>query len=208
MTCPSKPVTSNPWPGNSDTAAHHSSVDPVSWVFFDYEFRVRFMKARGVEFQTIFADIMTKSHREDFAPSGTWGREGDLKCDGYWHSQRTVFAVYAPKDFDRPAKAQSKLKADHEGACASWLEHMDTWIVIHNADPSLPGPMLKLLVQLQATQPLVKVRDWGFDILRDVVRRLNRRDLAEILGDVPTASDMSQINQADVKRAGDDLAAY
>jgi hypothetical protein len=193
-------------PDNGSTC--HPSVDSVSWVHFDYSFRVRFMKARGTEFQTLFGDVMGKAYQEDFAPSGTWGAEGDLKCDGYLHSDRTVFAVYAPKDFSRQAKAKEKLRGDHVGACASWLSHMSAWVVVHNADPSLPAPMLKFLLQLEATQPAVKVRDWGLDKLRDQLRRLTRRDLVEILGDVPDASDLATITQADVKRAVEDLAVY
>ena len=93
-------------PDNGSTC--HPSVHLVSWVHFDYGFRVRFMKARGTEFQTLFGDLMSKAYREDFAPSGTWGREGDLKCDGYLHSERIVFAVYAPKDFSKQSKAKRK----------------------------------------------------------------------------------------------------
>jgi hypothetical protein len=193
-------------PDNSSVC--HSSVDPVSWVHFDYGFRVRFMKARGTEFQTLFADVMSKAYGEDFAPSGTWGREGDLKCDGYLHSERTVFAVYAPKDFNKQSKAKQKLRGDHVGACGSWLSHMSAWVVVHNADPSLSAPMLKFLLQLEATQPGVTVRDWSLDRLRDVLRRLTRRDLVEILGDVPDASDLATITQADVKRAVEDLAVF
>ena len=85
---------------------------------------------------------------------------------------------------------------------------MSAWVVVHNADPSLPAPMLKFLLQLETTQPAVTIRDWGLEKLRDVLRRLNRRDLVEILGDVPDASDLATITQADVKRAVEDLAVY
>jgi hypothetical protein len=184
----------------------HPSVDAVSWVHFDFAFRVRFMKSRAAEFQTLFGDLMSHAHGDDFAPSGTWGNEGDLKCDGYLHSSRTVFAAYAPKDFDRQAKAKAKLKDDHVGACAAWLTDMDRWVVVHNADPSLPAPMLKFLIGLEKTQPKVKVRDWGLERLREVLRPLARHQLVDLLGDVPNAADLAQITQADVKRAVDDLA--
>ena len=91
------------------------------------------------------------------------------------HSARTVFAAYASKDFERQAKAKAKLKSDHVGACAAWLNDMDRWVVVHNADPSLPAPMLKFLIGLENTQPKVKIRDWGLDRLRETLRRLTFR---------------------------------
>src|SRR5262245_52264738 len=84
---------------NPTLGSRHSSVDDVSWVIFDHTFQSRSLKARGAEYQTLFNKIMSSAHGTDFAPTGTWGSKGDLTCDGYLHSHRMVFAVYAPKDF-------------------------------------------------------------------------------------------------------------
>lgn len=187
-------------------AARHPTVDDVSWTVFEYTFRYRCLKARGTDYETLFCSIMSNVHGTDFSPAGTWGAQGDLKCDGYLHSHRMVFAVYAPKDFETLSKAKRKVRGDHAGAHRHWSEHMDFWTLVHNHDPELPAPMLLLLKQLENAKPKVKVREWGIETLRGILHGLTRPQLTAILGAAPDASDLGGMTQADVKRAVDDLS--
>ena len=187
-------------------AARHPSVDDVSWAVFDYGFRYRCLKARGMEYESLFCAIMSSAHGHDFSPAGTWGAQGDLKCDGYLHSHRMIFAVYAPKDFETLSKAKRKVRGDHTGAHIHWAPHMDFWTLVHNCDPELPAPMLLLLKQLERAKPQAQVREWGIETLRAVLHGLTRAQLTAILGPVPDAADLVHVTQADVKRAVDDLA--
>jgi hypothetical protein len=186
----------------------HLVPDPVSRAFYHHTFRGQFFQCRGIEFQTLFSRLMVHAYGEHFSPSGTWGNVGDLKCDGYLHSQRRVFALYAPKDIEQSSHAKNKIRDDHAGALKHWREHMNRWTLVHNSDPSLPAPLLAVLAVLQTKEPSVEVREWDCEKLRLLLDCLDRRQLDDLFPGAPTRADLLAITHQDIKQAVDDLAVH
>src|SRR5262245_58917567 len=92
------------------------------------EFEVRFLRAHGLAFQELFADIMERAFRSDFLRVRSHGQTGDMKCDGYLYSQKAVFQVYAPEDMRRLGRLLEKIGDDFEGAQAKWSGRIERWV--------------------------------------------------------------------------------
>jgi hypothetical protein len=186
----------------------HASVDDLAWAHFDLLLRKRYFKARGNDFQSFFATLMQLAYGSDFHPLRPHGAKGDLKCDGYLQSSRTVFALYAPKDWDRRlSQAIAKLTDDHAGALVHWKNYMGCWALVHNDEEGLPAPIVQLLLQLQAKDPAVEIDHWGLERIRTIATPLAYMQLAELFGTVPTTRDVISLRQEALKAVIDDIAA-
>jgi len=185
----------------------HSSVDDLAWAYFEVRLQRMYVRARGTSFQTLFVDIMTKAHGSDFFPTRPWGATGDKKCDGYLKSTRNVFAVYAPRDFTNVSRAKRKITSDHKGALKHWKPYMERWTLVHNDEEGLGPDLVQLLLRLSKKDAAVQVDQWGFDKIRATIRSLDSTALTDLFGTVPTARDVGQIRQDDLKAVIDDLGA-
>jgi hypothetical protein len=65
-------------------------VDDLSLALYGLIFENRYLKAERDIFQELFAGIMERAHRNDFARVQPWGNKGALKCDGSLSSARMV----------------------------------------------------------------------------------------------------------------------
>ena len=65
-------------------------------MFYGQRFRIAFLENKGSSFETLFSRIMAHAHPNDFELVAPYGKLGDLKCDGYRASDKTVFQCYGP----------------------------------------------------------------------------------------------------------------
>lgn len=152
-------------------------MDQLTRAFFEVKFEVRYLRARGNEFQEFFASIMEKRHPSDFIRVRPWGSVGDRKNDGYLRSARQLFQVYAPNEMTA-AEALAKIEEDFAGALPYWKQHFDEWIFVHSSRDGLgPDVTAKLLGLSQKNRRSVQALAWGFEELRQKVFQLDEPEL-------------------------------
>jgi hypothetical protein len=94
-------------------------------------------------------------------PCRPWGAAGGRKNDGYLKSERLLFQVHAPNEM-KVSQTIAKIRADFTEALPHWMNHLDTWVFVHNTSAGLPPDVIATLLDLEQQHPAVKVRDWGF----------------------------------------------
>ena len=184
-------------------------MDSLTRGYYELAFRTMYLEKTGFEFQGFFADVMSKCHPDDFIPTRPWGSRGDRKNDGYLRSERTLFQVYAPEELNEERKALNKIEEDFFGALPHWREFFDLWVFVHNARPrhGLPAPIEQKLLTLEAAQSNFRVRQWGFEELRQrAFGRLHELDLAALLGPAPSRADFLNIQIPELQLIVDAIA--
>jgi hypothetical protein len=146
---------------------------------YEQEFELRFLKSRGNAFQDLFSEVMEESYPYDFKRVRSHGPLGDLKCDGYLPSEKTVFQVYGPEDIRPLQKLLDKIQADFNGALQYWGDRMDRWVFVHNCQAGLPAQALQLLEDLGNRPSGPKVTQWGYPELLHLVRKQTVRSLGK-----------------------------
>ena len=86
------------------------------WIF-GLRFRIAFLQKRGVEFQDWVARLLGFALGHEFEAVRPYGPSGDLKCDGFWVTTKTVFQCYAPDQMQDSALIK-KITTDFDGALA------------------------------------------------------------------------------------------
>jgi hypothetical protein len=172
-------------------------VDDLTRAFYELRFENDFLTKRGGEFQNWFADLMERACPNDFQRVRPYGNRGDLKCDGYLCSTKTVFQVYAP-DATKLRALLEKISKDFEGARGHWKDRMRCWTFVHNDVRGLPAEAVSLLEDLRDRHHL-HVYSWGLEELRGVVRKLEQADLVSLFGAAPSARDVDQVSLGKVK---------
>jgi hypothetical protein len=102
------------------------------------KFENALLRERGKAFENLFARIMAHAFPGDFQPVRPYGPMGDLKCDGFRASDKTVFQSYAP-DTMKAAALLAKIEEDFSGALAHWATRMKRWELVHNDSRGLPA---------------------------------------------------------------------
>lgn len=90
-------------------------LDDTQRYAYGLKFENAFLRERGKAFESLFARIMSHRFPGDFQPVRPYGPKGDLKCDGYRASDKTVFQSYAP-DTMKEGLLLAKIDADFNGA--------------------------------------------------------------------------------------------
>ncbi len=180
--------------------------DDLSRAWYDLKFTHEYAVAEGDAFQDLFVAVMSRAHSGDFVKVQPWGNVGDMKCDGYLESTRTVFACYAPKMFSPMAKAVAKITADHGGAVKHWKPYMDAWTFVHNDHHGLPPELLQLLLKLKTVDAAVRVDHWDHTPLLEKVRGLGIGDLVSLFGPVPTQQQVRLLRHEDLRPVVEALA--
>ena len=140
--------------------------------FFERELELRYLKSRGAAFQDLFSDVMEKAYPQDFQRIRPHGNTGDLKCDGYLVSQRTVFQLYGPDEIRSLSRLLTKIREDFVGAKQHWTGRMDCWAFVHNSQAGLPAQAVQLLDDLAHEPNAPRVETWGHEQLRQVLHRI------------------------------------
>jgi len=172
-------------------------VDTLTRAFYEMSFELRFLKARGADFQNLFESIMEKRYPGDFIPVRPWGKAGDRKNDGYLRSKRMLFQCYGPDEMTASA-CVAKIDEDFSGALPYWSEHFDTWVFVHNTR-SVGPDVAKKLLDLSAAHEKPATTDWGFEALRKELFQLPEADVASLLGPAPTQGRMISLGLEDLE---------
>jgi hypothetical protein len=151
--------------------------DPQLMQHVEREFELRFMKCKGTAFQDFFSELMEMAFPSNFCRVRPHGKTGDLKCDGYLTSEKTVFQVYGPDEIRSLPRLLSKLAEDFNGACHHWSDRMAKWVFVHNSRGGLPAQALQVLEHFRTIQAGLEVESWGFEELRGVLWKIESRRL-------------------------------
>jgi hypothetical protein len=131
-------------------------VDETQRGFYGLRFENAFLREKGKAFETLFARIMAHGFAGDFQPVRPYGAKGDLKCDGYRASDRTVFQCYAP-DSTKLRDLLAKIDEDFHGAVAHWGQRLHRWTFVHNDIRGLPAKAVQKLAELEGTNPKIQI---------------------------------------------------
>jgi hypothetical protein len=124
-------------------------MDPLTKAFYELWFKTKFLQAKGLAFQTLFATIMGKAHPEDSIACRPWGATGDRKNDGCLRSECFLFQVYSPNEL-RATRTIKKIREDFTQALPHWQKHFETWVFVHNA---IDGVHLSILPPCAPASP-------------------------------------------------------
>ncbi len=148
-------------------------MDRYQQLYYEKDFRIAFLEARGDAFQHLFETLMGKVYPGDFIACRPWGNIGDRKNDGYLPSKRILFQVYAPNEMSAGA-AILKINKDFEGAKEHWEAYFNEWVFVHNAHDGRLSPQIILkLENLKLENPEFKIGHCGYEELLIEFRKLN-----------------------------------
>lgn len=173
-------------------------MDDFTKAYYEIAFERDFLKKKGDNFQNLFCEIMELRYPGDFMRTRPWGNLGDKKNDGYLHSKRTLFQVYAPETEMEAKKAIKKIREDFDGAKSYWAEYFDTWVFTHNAQNGLNPPINNLLLELKAAKP-PDVSWWGYAELREEMIQLDESALAKLFGIAPSRITMLRVGYENLR---------
>lgn len=168
-------------------------MDDLQRTFYQLKFRNAFLERKGKAFEELFSKIMGHAYPGDFQPVRPYGNRGDLKCDGYRASDKTVFQCYGPSTLSL-VKMLAKMDEDFNGAVAHWRARMERWSFVHNKDDGLPADATQKLVDLGTANPNVALGQLGYPELFAIVMRLPVTQLEDLFGSVPTQRTMAQLD--------------
>ena len=175
-------------------------MDETQRLFYRMAFRIKFLEARDNVFQKFFSDLMQYAHKSNFQKVRPYGKEGDLKCDGYLGSSKSVFQCYAPLTL-KEANLIKKIKEDFCGAKTYWIDRMDEWIFVHNGFDGLSAKVVQFLEDIKSTEDQIKIKWWSLAELLDELDRLTKDDLISFLGQQPTSDDIRSVNRQNLEIA-------
>jgi hypothetical protein len=168
-------------------------MDDLQRHFYRLHFRNAFLERKGMAFEELFSRIMAHAHPGDFEPVRPYGKLGDLKCDGYRASDRTVFQCYGPST-PTLNKLLSKMQRDFEGAVEHWGDRMARWSLVHNADDGLPAPATQLLAEFREAHPGIDLGQMAYAELFDAVMGLAVPKLEDLFGPVPSQRTLTALD--------------
>ena len=168
-------------------------MDELQRHFFQLKFRIAFLENQGQAFEDLFSRIMCHAFADDFKAVRPYGSKGDLKCDGYRASDKTVFQCYAPKTM-KLDKLQAKIYEDFNGAVAHWGERMERWIFVHNDDYGLPADARRQLIDLGKTNPSVSLSDMSYSEIFNITMKLAAPQLEDLFGLAPTQHTLAKLD--------------
>ena len=182
-------------------------MDPHVSHWYEKDFEIAFLRAKGDAFQTLFEQLMSRAYKADFMACRPWGNVGDKKNDGFLKSDRRLFQVYAPNDMTAAA-AKKKITEDFAGALKHWATHFDKWSFVHNAYDGLSPHLQELLLETERKNPGVKIEPWCLEELRVVFRRLSIDDLRSWFGYTPpTMAEQTSVGFEAIRVVLEDIAA-
>lgn len=168
-------------------------MDSLQRAFYGLKFENAFLRQKGKAFEDLFSRIMGHAFPGDFQAVRPYGNRGDLKCDGYRVSDKTVFQCYAPSAM-KLANMLAKMDEDFNGAVAHWGDRMDRWSFVHNEDDGLPADATQKLVDLGNANPGVSLDQTGYPELFAIVMALSASQLEDLFGSVPSQRTMAQLD--------------
>lgn len=133
------------------------------------------------EFQNLFEKVAAKL-RPDFVKVRPYGQLGDLKCDGLFWRDGTVFQVYSPDEL-KQHETLAKIEEDLQGAVREWGTQLKKWVFVYNTRRGLPPDIPRMLAEQQTKYQDIVIEPLSSDALWEEMRtRLTLQQRAEILG--------------------------
>lgn len=172
---------------------------------YEMAFRDRYQELFEDEFQEFFSEIMERVYPDgDFVRVRPWGKLGDRKNDGYLFSERTVFAVHAPR---KPTSAgiRSKIESDFQGCLPHWDQHIDKWIFVHNDREGVGPDALATILEINKAQSKDLAGQWGREALRSRVMSLSDEHLRSLFPGMPTFEDFIEAGMKEIQPVLDHL---
>lgn len=168
-------------------------IDVLQRHLYQLKFRIAFLESQGKAFEDLFSRIMGHAFAGDFQAVRPYGSKGDLKCDGYRVSDKTVFQCYAPKTL-KLDKLQAKVDEDFNGAVLHWGPSMERWSFVHNDDDGLPADAVQQLINLGNANPSVSLSQMGYPEIFDITMSLSAQQLEDMFGPAPTQRTLAQLD--------------
>lgn len=179
-------------------------LDDFQRSHYNLRFQLAFRNKHGSEFQDWFARLARFALGPDFETVRPYGSMGDLKCDGYQVSTRTVFQCYAPDRMKAPALIR-KITDDFDGARDHWGQTMRQWVLVHNDQRGLPASAVQHVNGIRSASPEIKIQMWGEPELRLMMERLDLIGLEALFGYAPSQASTDSLGMNDLQPAIDAL---
>ena len=168
-------------------------MDQLKIRFFRQAAEIRYLKLKRNAFQDWFGDLMTRQHPDDFLRIRL--SKGDGGLDGYRISSKTVFQVFAAREFSA-SDIVGKMNADFQTATETLAAKnlsMEEWVFVHNDPDDLPHEVVTEFAKLQASHVHIAIRRWEFTAIWNVLRELDESTLDEMFGPGPTMSNLERL---------------
>jgi len=165
---------------------------------YEHKAHICYLTKRRQEFQSWIGDILRMSYGDDYQNIRL--AQGDGGLDGVIFSSSTVVAVYAPRGWTDKVFA-SKVKSDFENGLKTLTEFNVTlkeWIFIHNDVDDIPAGVAGEVLQFKQSQKKVTVRFWSFKEIWAEILKLDKDQLIELLGEVPSLRDLEDLEYPDI----------
>ena len=180
-------------------------MDDVRRIFALQTLRYRWHTLTGIGFQDLFADLMQNAWPLDFQKVKPYGPLGDLKCDGYWQSQRRVFQCYGPARM-REREVIEKIRDDLYGAVAHWQGRMERWSFVHNDIGGVTANVVQVLDDLREANPTIEISVWAWPQIREQFAFLSDESVLELFGYPPTATTLLHLDFAELRPVVEQIA--
>jgi hypothetical protein len=168
-------------------------MDKLQALLYSQQFTVKFHTSKATAFQQFFEALMLRAYRGDFSPVKPHGNIGDLKCDGFRHSDGVVFQCYAPKDF-KLAELQKKIKEDYDGAAKHWAGRMKKWCFVHNEADGLPAPVVQQIDDMRKGTDGIDIEVWSYVELKELLTRMTLQDHEDVFGLTPSLAQFDRLS--------------
>lgn len=168
-------------------------MDPLKLRYYRQAAEISFWKLKRTAFQDWFGELMTKRHLDDYLRIRL--SKGDGGLDGYRISNKTVFQVFAPRQFSA-SEIVSKMRDDFATAKATLAAEgrtMDKWVFVHNDPDDLPHEVAIEFAKLQEANPTILIRRWEFEAIWSMVKELDEATLDELFGPGPTMQHLERL---------------
>ena len=167
-------------------------MDQLKLRYFRQAAEIRFLRLRRTAFQDWFGTIMNMKHSDDYLRIRL--SRGDGGLDGYRISTKTVFQVYAPREFSA-SEIVSKMTGDFATARETLGGRnltMDEWVFVHNDPDDLPHEVVTAFARLQ--EEYNQLSDEKAGLLR--LGRIRQGLIEDYLSGMPDADKPEAIAQA------------
>ncbi len=168
-------------------------MDPLKLKVHRQTALTEYLRLRRTAFQDWFAKLMTQCYSDDFLRVRL--SRGDGGLDGYRISTKTVFQVFAPRDYTGKEMAD-KMTGDFATAVETLAEQqleMGEWVFVHNDPDDLPPEAIVSFAGLQQKTPKVTFKRWEFTAIWTELARLSESQLDQMFGAAPTLAHLESL---------------
>ena len=168
-------------------------IDPLKQKVHRQTALTEFLRLRRTGFQDWFANLMTECYPDDFLRVRL--SQGDGGLDGYRVSTKTVFQVFAPRDYTGKEMA-NKMTGDFATAVDTLAEQdleMAEWVFVHNDPDDFPPEAIVAFAKLKEDNTGIEFRRWEFTAIWTELEKLTESKLDQLFGAAPTLAHLESL---------------